>query len=104
MRRRRTVLAAAAVATTLAATACLGGGSVGDGASGERRALEGYRLVSFDACDDLLGWVKQAALERVGPYGFEGMGVGGGVLGGARTAAEASAVGDMPAATPPTTT
>ncbi len=31
-------------------------------------------LVAFDACDDLLDWTIDHALERVGPYGLDGYG------------------------------
>jgi uncharacterized secreted protein with C-terminal beta-propeller domain len=29
-------------------------------------------LVAFDACDDYLSWIKERALERVGPWGLDG--------------------------------
>jgi uncharacterized secreted protein with C-terminal beta-propeller domain len=32
-------------------------------------------LMSFDACDDLLDWTIEHALERVGPYGLDGYGI-----------------------------
>ena len=31
-------------------------------------------LITFDHCDQLLGWIKEQALQRVGPWGLDGWG------------------------------
>ncbi|MCD9623693.1 beta-propeller domain-containing protein [Rhabdothermincola salaria] len=52
------------------AVGCTGGG---DGGGGPATPVVGAvaRLVSFDSCDDLLGWFHEEAGERVTAYGLE---------------------------------
>ena len=93
-RRRTNVLAGLTLAATIAVTGCSGttptaggpngttGGTGGTATGGTAtgavlvEAHPNLQLASaiqpFTACDDLLGYVKKAALDRVGPYGLPG--------------------------------
>ncbi len=62
--------------------------------------LTAARLVSFEACDELVGFAQEAALPRVGPWGFEGPGLAGFAVGGARAMTEALGAGDAAAGAP----
>ncbi len=76
-RTGRKARTAAAIAG-LAALVVSGCSNVGDeragGAGPDSGAplLDGIRLISFNACDELESWFKTEALERVGPYGLDG--------------------------------
>ena len=71
----RKATTAAALVVTLLLTACTGGDEADRGA----RSLVGQggglaaaaALIAFDACDDLLGYVREVGGEQVGPYGLE---------------------------------
>lgn len=86
-RRSGRVLGAAAVLTAagLLATSCTGS----DVAAPPVLGLAA-RLVSFDSCDQLLGWFRDEAGQRVTAYGLEGSGGPIGVAGMAEDAAGAS--------------
>lgn len=74
MRRRK--LAALTVAGVLAVTACSAGSDTSKGKDGVIDPGD-IQLVAalepFGACDEFLAWVKDEALERVGPYGLAGV-------------------------------
>ncbi len=60
-------------ATTTGATPSGGGGGSGVGAgAGTGIPAFAAALQQFDQCDALLAWIQTEALERVGPYGFDG--------------------------------
>src|SRR5690606_17458996 len=75
----RKATTAAALVVTLLLTACTGGDEADRGA----RSLVGQggglaaaaALIAFDACDDLLGYVREVGGEQVGPYGLEAPGM-----------------------------
>lgn len=114
MRRIPSWLAGIAVAATAAASACTattsanGGNGVAPGGSAPVAALPDLQLAAalqpFAACDDLLNQVKQAALDRVGPWGLPSAGSGSPPI---RFEEDSGAPthGNMPATTtnPPTT-
>ncbi|MDH4147415.1 MAG: beta-propeller domain-containing protein [Acidimicrobiia bacterium] len=52
--------------------------TAGPGSSGDIALIA--ELQPFDACDDMLAWLKAEALERVGPYGLPGSGWYGGPM------------------------
>jgi uncharacterized secreted protein with C-terminal beta-propeller domain len=92
-------LAAAALGTL---TACTGGSHTGPSES------MGYRLVSFNSCDDALSQIRTAAKQAVGPYGLNsGYAVPAGGLGLQKGVAPVPAAGaagsanDSTAAAPP---
>lgn len=58
-------------------------------------------LMTFDACDDLLSWAIDHALERVGPYGLDGY---GGYPASSDTVFAMGIEGDVRVAEEPTTT
>jgi hypothetical protein len=98
--RRRPIAALVGVLTVLAliAGACTQDASTvrtsGPERSGTAVSLpEGLELVgaltSFDACDDLLAYVKERALEDVSPWGLEGGGSRGWFADGEETADDA---------------
>jgi uncharacterized secreted protein with C-terminal beta-propeller domain len=59
-------------------------------------------LEPFDACDQLLGWVKDAAIERVGPYGLYDRMRGDGLFDDSGEQRRVPTAG-VPASSPPTT-
>jgi uncharacterized secreted protein with C-terminal beta-propeller domain len=69
MRRFWMTAVAVVAGTTLLATACSKTEPRGGGVDG---AVPIAALTSFDACDEHLSWIQEAALERVGPYGLGG--------------------------------
>ena len=104
-------------AATLTLAACTGG-SGGSGTSPDGDPVQPFTddvmlvssLVSFDACDDLLSYVKEHALDMVGPWGLDGGGPmpvemddgeAGGDAGGAPEAAAADEFSAGRAAAPP---
>lgn len=74
MRRLTAVLIGAA----FAATACTSGSGGSSPGNGQPVALPNLQLAAalqpFNACDDLLDYVKRQALDQVGPYGLPGEG------------------------------
>jgi hypothetical protein len=81
--RRRPIAALVAVLAVLAliAGACTTDGTAARGPDGQRTGTavslpDGLELVgalrSFDACDDLLAYVKERAFEEVSPWGYGG--------------------------------
>lgn len=105
--RRRSAVTTAVLAVggfALAATACTSGEGAGGPATSAPVALPNLQLASalvpYDSCDDLLGQLKQAALDRVGPYGLPGS--GGGFVPDVMTAESGRAIEDdaMPTAGP----
>jgi hypothetical protein len=54
------------------------GGSGGSGSGGKAVFALASSLQSFDACSDLLAYLKGEAADRVTPYGLPGIGFGGG--------------------------
>lgn len=69
----------AVVVVALLLAGCTGGGDAERGARGVvgqgGAVAAAAALISFDACDDLLGYVRDMAAEQVGPYGLEGSGM-----------------------------
>lgn len=75
---RKISMAAAAATVVLTLAACTGVPERARGYKGSTTSTTvvgtavGVRLVSYDACDDLLGWFRSQAEARVGPYGLDG--------------------------------
>ncbi|MGI9666448.1 MAG: beta-propeller domain-containing protein [Acidimicrobiia bacterium] len=77
--KRSFIIVMAAVA--LVATACSSNPDTGQQPGGIDRSIGGEGVFAlgasvapFDSCDDFLTYVKQHAVERVGPYGLDGYG------------------------------
>lgn len=77
MRRTRRLLAAAATVGVLAG-GCAGSGGDASGDDRETVTLANLQLVAnltpFDACEDLLSYLRTEGAARVGPYGFGNQG------------------------------
>ncbi len=73
MRRLGTLLATTTTALALVA-GCTDESKVAPPTTTELSARPIAALVAFDACDDYLSWIKQQALDRVGPWGLDGAG------------------------------
>ena len=71
MRRLGTLFATTTTALALVA-GCTDESKVSPPTTTELSARPIAALVAFDACADYLSWVKQQALDRVGPWGFDG--------------------------------
>ena len=75
---RKISMAAAAATVVLTLAGCTGVPERARGYEGSTTTstvvgtATGVRLVSYDACDDLLGWFRSQAESRVGPYGLDG--------------------------------